>query len=338
MSMGSIPLGFADITVPAGSHIAYSYQDEEKRRSDLFAFVREGLQNNEKCIIAVPEYAHDLWYDGLRTMGLTSLPIDKQIQILAPNQITPSSPSDLPKAIIDPINKGIKQSIEEGWGKARICLSTSHLYSKIGLVGNLLTTETSITDMITGKDAVVVCTFDAGRLHPELIEICRRCHPLTTDGASIALTEKYIDSNSLEVEMTEIMRKLNSSGALAPPFTLLDFHDNTPVIRTGDELDFYTITQFQELADFLINAGHRKLIVDLSKTTFIDAASVTAFLKTVAALDEKNGRFAIYDPSGFPRKIFELAKIYGHLSVFTELDEAADAVADTHDEDLRLSA
>ncbi|HUV03647.1 MAG TPA: MEDS domain-containing protein [Armatimonadota bacterium] len=327
MSTERIPLGFAGLQVAACGHIAYAFETERDRQDRLFAFVAAGLRNHEKCIAAVPEFTTDFWMAGLRSRGtdLDSLP-EGQLEILSPGRLLPGRPPDSIPALVDALTSSVDASLCQGWRRTRVCTSFTHLYHQSHTLADLLTAESSVNDFSRDRPVVFLCTFAANRLHPRLLEACQRCHPLLTDANSLTRNHGYLEPWQFADRLPEMLRELEGAGALIPPFTLLDFCGDTPVIRTGDELDIYTAPRLDELADWLTSVGHKELIVDLSGTSFMDAASIGALMRIAAALEREGGRLAIYDPLERPRRVFELSRLHEQISIHRQLDEALRAV------------
>jgi anti-anti-sigma factor len=321
-----VPLGFSGLTAPVGSHIAFSYGAEAERQAPLFAFIAAGLKNHERCIAAVAEYAPDLWRRGLREAGADpDAAQEGQLEVLTPGRLVPGLTSEAARTATSLLDSLIESSSKEGWRATRVCTSLTPLYQCELALAEMLAAEAKSNDSSRDKPVTRLCTFAEHRLHPRLIEACLNCHPFSTDGASLAQNDGYLDPSAMAQELPELLRKLRAAGALAPPFALLDFYENMPVIRTGDEMDAYTAPGVEELAQWMMDTGHRKLVIDLSVTTFMDAASISALIRIALELEKRGGRLAIYDPGEIPRKIFTLIKFHERVPVRRLVGEAAAA-------------
>jgi len=327
MSTERIPLGFAGLQVREGSHIAYAFGSEGERQDRLFAYIRAGIESHEKCIAAVSEFAAGFWKTGLRSRGIdtNSLP-EGQFEILTPGRLLRETPSESVRALADTLAGSIDASLSKGWHRARVCTSFTHLHHYRSALDGILRAESGLNDFIRDRSVVVLCTFAANRLHPRLLEASQRCHPLVTDGASLASNGGYLEPRRFTDSLPEILRELDNVGALVPPFVRLDFRGDTPVIRTGDELDIYTAPRLEGLAEWIISVGHRELIIDLSGTSFMDAASISTLIRIAVALERKGGRLAIYDPLETPRRVFQLSRLHERIPINRRLDEAVRTV------------
>jgi anti-anti-sigma factor len=78
-----------------------------------------------------------------------------------------------------------------------------------------------------------------------------------------------------------------------------------------------------------ISGGHdgaRRVIVDLSKVTFLDSSALNAFVHSQRSLAEDDIGFRIVSPSDQAvRSVFEITHLTAPLSVVDSLDEALDA-------------
>lgn len=323
MSTEWIPLGFAGLKVPIGGHVAYAFESEGDRQDRLFAYIRTGLQNQEKCIAAMPEFTADFWKAGLQSHGADpdSLP-EGQLEILTAGRLFQGTPTEPVSALVDALTKSIDASLGEGWRGVRVCTSFTHLYHYRPALADLLRAESNVNDLVRERPIIFLCTFAANRLHPRLLETCRRCHPYITDGTTLSPNGGYLEPWQFADKLPEILRELEGARALAPPFAVLDFCGDMPVIRTGDELDICTAPRLEELAHWIAGIGHRELIVDLSETSFMDAASISALVRIAMALEGKGGRLAIYDPLEPPRRVFQLSRLHERVSINRRLDGA----------------
>ena len=335
MSTERIPLGFAGLQVREGSHIAYAFGSEGERQDRLFAYIRAGIENREKCIAAVSEFAAGFWKTGLRSRGIDpDLLPEGQLEILTPGRLLREMPSDFGElsraesvhALADTLAGCIDASLSKGWHRVRVCTSFTHLHHYRSALGGILRAESGLNDFIRDRSVVVLCMFAANSLHPRLLEASQRCHPLVTDGDSLTPNGGYLEPRRFTDSLPEILRELDDAGALVPPFVRLDFRGDMPVIRTGDELDIYTAPRLEELAEWITSVGHRELIVDLSGTSFMDAASISTLIRIAVALERKGGRLAIYDPLETPRRVFQLSRLHERIPINRRLDEAVRAV------------
>lgn len=324
MSTEPIPLGFADLAVQGGSHIAYPYGGEDERYEKVLDFVSAGLRNGEKCIAAIPEYTTDFWQDGLRSRGMDDSSMDR-FEILTARELFHGSIAESPSLGMETLGRTLESSLAEGRTRIRACTGFSHMYNHREAVPDLLAAESEANDFVSSEHITMLCTFSKVNLHPRLLETTLQCHPLITDGDSLDDNADYVSPEEFARLLPEIMDQLGDCGAFVPPFALLDFYGEVPVIRACAEMDFYTSPKLEELANQMISLNHRRLIVDLSDTTFADASTVHLLARLAQTLEDKGGQLSIFDPMGPARKIFRLARLEEYIPIRGSMEEASDA-------------
>ena len=325
--MGRVPLGFAGLDAPQGSHIAFASESEINRQDSLFGFISAGLRNDEKCIAAVSEYTPDFWTNGLRAHGIEPEAIPYgQLDILTAGRLFNAPISESIRMLPDMLSKYIEDSFNNGWQSVRVCASFTHLYHHKQTLKDLLLADSKINDLTGDRPITFLCAFNKSKLHPLLLKTSLKCHRLVTDGTFLNGNDDYLEPDQLDDCLPDLMEELDKAGALKPPFTVLDFHGDIPIISTGDELDFCTTPGFEELASWIVSVNHKELVVDLSGTSFMDAGSISALLRIARALEDRGGRLAIYDPLNPTRRIFQIVKLHDYIPVRRSLDEAVEMV------------
>lgn len=325
--MQQVQLGFAGLSVPIGCHIGYSYENELDRQSLLLSYIAMGLRENEKCITVVTEYPADFWTNRLPGYGISRNAVnDGQLTILTHSQLFRGGRWKPDGVFMDLVAESVESALDEGWKRVRVCTGFNHLFHGRRHLDHLLDAEYLVDRHMDGKPVTMLCTFDANHLHSSLIDTLLALHPLLTDGSSIRENDGFCGFDAPACDTPERLRGLAATGALVPPFARIDFHEDTPVVRIGDEMDAYTSPMVENIASWLQVMGHKCLVADLSDTVFVDAASVSALYRIMSALIRSGGRFVIYDRLEQSRKIFHLIKLNEQIPVYIDLDEAERAV------------
>jgi len=88
------------------------------------------------------------------------------------------------------------------------------------------------------------------------------------------------------------------------------------------EIDLYTCPEFKQELLRVIADGATLVVVDLTKTTFIDSTALGVIIRGVERLKQKDGRLVVVctDPSIV--KIFEVTGLNRIFSVYGSRDEA----------------
>ena len=97
---------------------------------------------------------------------------------------------------------------------------------------------------------------------------------------------------------------------------------DTHVIELGGEVDLYTAPEFKERLLKLIEEGKTRLVVDLTKATFIDSTTLGVLVGGVKRLRPTDGSLALVctDPSII--KIFEITGLDRVFPIHSTRDDA----------------
>jgi len=99
----------------------------------------------------------------------------------------------------------------------------------------------------------------------------------------------------------------------------LDRH--TTVTAVEGEIDLSTAPRLKWMLIDSLDAGHSRLIVDLSLATFMDSTALGVLIGVKRGLDP-DGRLAIVCRQPDVLKIFELSGIDGAFAIFPTVDDA----------------
>ena len=100
-----------------------------------------------------------------------------------------------------------------------------------------------------------------------------------------------------------------------------DFDARTSVITVEGELDLSTAPRLKWMLIDSLEAGHGRLVVDLSLATFMDSTALGVLVGVKRKLDG-DARLAIVCTRANVLKIFEFAGMDGAFAIFPTLDEA----------------
>lgn len=85
-------------------------------------------------------------------------------------------------------------------------------------------------------------------------------------------------------------------------------------VAVSGEFDAYTAPRLQEELARLCGAEHRRVVVDLSSTTFIDAAGVAALVAARTHCHKGGGWLHVRSPSPFASRVLEMTGLTGLLA------------------------
>jgi anti-sigma B factor antagonist len=101
----------------------------------------------------------------------------------------------------------------------------------------------------------------------------------------------------------------------------------THVIELGGEVDLYTAPEFKERLLQLIESGKSRVVVDLSKATFIDSTTLGVLVGGVKRLGPNGGSLALVCSDPNIIKIFEITGLDRVFPIHGSRDEALSAIA-----------
>ncbi len=102
----------------------------------------------------------------------------------------------------------------------------------------------------------------------------------------------------------------------------VDLGDGVATIAVAGEVDLYTAPALKQAISTLIDQGARSLLVDLSRTTFIDSTTLGVLMGTVKRLRPAGGELAIACSDPNVRKIFAITLLDRIFAIFDSPDAA----------------
>jgi anti-sigma B factor antagonist len=118
---------------------------------------------------------------------------------------------------------------------------------------------------------------------------------------------------------------------MATEFAIEDrrIDDKAHVVAVSGEIDLFTAPEFKQRVAVPIAAGVDRVIVDLSRTTFIDSSSLGVLIGAHRRLQQRGGRLVVACDSEAILKTFRITGLDGVFtivnSVQTALGENAEA-------------
>jgi anti-sigma B factor antagonist len=103
-----------------------------------------------------------------------------------------------------------------------------------------------------------------------------------------------------------------------------DLGDEVSVIAVAGEVDLYTAPALKQAIGDAIDRGARNLLIDLSRTTFIDSTTLGVLMGAVKRLRPAGGELAIACSDPNVRKIFAITLLDRIFAIF---ESTADGVA-----------
>ena len=102
---------------------------------------------------------------------------------------------------------------------------------------------------------------------------------------------------------------------------------DTHVISVTGEIDLFTAPEFKQHVSAPIDAGVSHVIVDLTRTTFIDSSSLGVLIGAHRRLKLRGGSLVIVCDNDAITKTFRITGLDGVFTLVASLDDALDGDA-----------
>ncbi|HWH43590.1 MAG TPA: STAS domain-containing protein [Thermoleophilaceae bacterium] len=102
---------------------------------------------------------------------------------------------------------------------------------------------------------------------------------------------------------------------------------DTHVIELGGEVDLYTAPEFKERMVQVIDGGTKRVVVDLSKATFIDSTTLGVLVGGVKRLRPVGGQMLLVCSDQNILKIFEITGLDRVFPIHATREEALSGAA-----------
>lgn len=103
--------------------------------------------------------------------------------------------------------------------------------------------------------------------------------------------------------------------------------DGVKVMLVSGELDASNSSTLVEAFEPLLKDGHRKLIIDLEKVTFIDSAGLSALVKLYKKTRSQSARLWLAGPRDPVRRVFQLTRLDRAFDIAETVPQALQSLA-----------
>ncbi len=107
--------------------------------------------------------------------------------------------------------------------------------------------------------------------------------------------------------------------------------DQTLVVRVVGDLDIRTAATFrQQVDEWFLASDHRRLVLNLSRVTFLDSTGLGAVLGRVRRVRDAGRQMVIVPPGGVSRAVLDVAALGRAVPLYRSERAALDEEAQTH--------
>jgi anti-sigma B factor antagonist len=112
------------------------------------------------------------------------------------------------------------------------------------------------------------------------------------------------------------MKKTASPGVPTPR------KDRPSVLPLKGEIDLHVYPAVTASLDAMIKKKPERLVVDLSRVTYVDSTGLAAFIQAMQKVEAYGGKFSLAGLPETVRSIFEMARLDQVFKIFPDVDTA----------------
>ena len=96
----------------------------------------------------------------------------------------------------------------------------------------------------------------------------------------------------------------------------------TGILALEGEIDLHRLPEIKETLEPLVAQQTPRILIDLTKVTYIDSSGLAAFIETMQRIASYGGKFALFGLGESVRAIFEIARLDQIFRIFPDEDAA----------------
>lgn len=101
--------------------------------------------------------------------------------------------------------------------------------------------------------------------------------------------------------------------------------DTVVILDIDGEIDLYNAPEIKDTIKQQMDAGHKKIIINLENVSYIDSSGIGALISSLSNLKKIGGGLKIIHVYDSVRKVFELTKLTSFFDIYDSEDEALNA-------------
>ena len=100
-------------------------------------------------------------------------------------------------------------------------------------------------------------------------------------------------------------------------------HQHRPnVLPLEGDIDLHVSPAVTESLNAMIKKKPERIVIDLSRATYIDSAGMAALILAMQEVEAYGGKFFLSGLQGTTRSIFEISRLDGIFQIFADVDAA----------------
>jgi len=108
----------------------------------------------------------------------------------------------------------------------------------------------------------------------------------------------------------------------ASPSTPVPRQQHPNVLPLEGDIDLHVSPVVRECLNAMIKKKPERIVIDLSRTTYIDSAGMAELILALQEVEAYGGQFFLSDLQETVRSIFEISRLDGIFRIFPDVDAA----------------
>lgn len=175
------------------AHLASVYEDSDEQLETVASFLRQGLQQNERCLYVVHDNTAEAVYTALRDSGVdvTAAEGSGALAVHTPDEVQFRTGEFDPAAAVDFWTEARERAKREGFEKLRTAVEMTWAVDSRTDPASLAEYEALLNPVLAGEDCTALCQYNRNRFPPEVISDVIHNHPLLVDDGTVTHNTRY---------------------------------------------------------------------------------------------------------------------------------------------------
>ena len=183
-----------------GKHVCLIYDSEENYRLVVEAYIRQGIQNNEKIFCLLEEHTPETILGYLADLNTDFLQKNKQLTLIKSVDSQWNRKGYANNRMLDSLKQGIETAITEGYTGIRLVGEMSWAVQEDEKFEHLMAYECHLNEAFPGNPYSAMCVYDRRKFNPDLLQDCLMTHPTVISGTEAYNNFYYIPPAELSSE------------------------------------------------------------------------------------------------------------------------------------------
>lgn len=97
---------------------------------------------------------------------------------------------------------------------------------------------------------------------------------------------------------------------------------DVPVIKLEGEVDVYTAPQLKQQMIGLLEAGTKRIVVDLTNVEYFDSTALGVLIGGLKRMRERDGNLSLICPNARIRRVFEITGLDKIFDIYNSAEDA----------------